>query len=303
MHRTGQFYRPPTEADTLLLEVNYGCMWNKCSFCNMYSKTQYGISPLDDVEEDLKELKLHNSDGVTRIFLLNGDSFILSTQHLLEISKLIQKYFPQIKTISAYATVNSIKNKSLDELKILKNHHYNELYIGIESGNDTVLKILNKGFTKEEIESLEKLEKAEITYNALIMMGCGGKKYSKEHVEDTIELLNRFKPKILSLLSTVIHKDTPLYEEVKKNKFGPLAEKEMIDEELTILKSIKMDDESYFFGNHEFNTIPATGYFKHKDFIIEYMEDEKDRLMNEKEYVMESTFNTYPKKRGGFILL
>ncbi len=304
MHKTGEFYRPPTEADTPLLEVTYGCAWNKCSFCNMYQKTKFGVSPLKDIKEDLEELKTHNPEGIERIFITNGDSFILPTENLIKISELIQKYFPDIKTISSYASINSIKEKSEEELKKISDYHYNDLYIGLESGCDKVLKLLNKGFDKhEEKSSLQKLEDAGIDYNALIMLGAGGHEYSKQHIKESVQLVNRYKPKILSLLSTTINENTVLNEMVKEGSFTPLTEKEMIEEELLFLKTVEFDDEAYFFGNHVFNTISATGYFKHKDFIIDYIEEEYNRLMSEKEEMMNSVFNTYPKKRGGFLFI
>lgn len=183
-------------------------------------------------------------------------------------------------------------------------YHFNELHIGLESGLDEVLKILNKGYDKnDEIKSLTMLKNANIDYNALIMMGAGGKEYSKEHVNETVKLINGFKPKMLALMSTTIDEKSDLGVMVKEGVFSPLTEKEMIDEELSILKSVQMDEDAYFFGNHYYNTIPATGYFKHKDFIIEYIEDERNRLMNEKEIMMNSTFNTYPKKRGGILFI
>lgn len=276
MHKTGQFYRPPTEADTPLLEVTYGCSWNKCSFCTMYDKTTFDMSPLEDIIEDLEELKLHHPQGIKRLFITNGDSFILKTEELIKISQKIMDFFPDIETISTYASINSIKTKTIEELKKLHKYHYNDLYIGLESGCDEVLKILNKGFDKKEEEkSLDKLQKVGITYNALIMMGSGGKKYSQKHVTESIKIINKYPPKILCLMSTTIYKNSQLEKLVKNSTFTPLTENEMINEELEILNNVKLNDDAYFFGNHEFNTIAESGYFKHKKFIIEYIEEEK----------------------------
>ena len=148
MHYTGQVYRPPLEAYTPLLEVTYGCSHNKCSFCTMYKKTPFGISPLKDVESDIIELadSRHRSiKPIERIYLLNGDPFVLSTDRLLKISDLIKKYIPECKTITAYCSFYNLENKSADDMKKLKDAGYDELWFGVETGYQKVLDYINKG--------------------------------------------------------------------------------------------------------------------------------------------------------------
>lgn len=304
MHHTGQVYRPPSESDTPLLEVTSGCSWNRCSFCNMYNRTLFKVSDMKSIKEDLEELKLHHPNYLDRIFLINGDAFTLDTDKLLEITDMILEYFPDIKTISCYASILNIRNKSQEDINKLAENRINDLYIGIESANNNVLQLMNKGYSSQDVyNSLEKLQMAGIRYNALIMLGAGGKKYSKKHLEDTIQLLNTYPAYIVAVLSTKVMKDTPLMDLVRSEEFTQLTEREMINEELEILEGLDYDDDSYFLGNHIFNTVEATGYFRHKSFIKEYILEEVERLEKERPGFLDSTFNTYPKKRGGFLFL
>ena len=304
MHRTGQVNRPPTEADVPLLEVTYGCSWNKCTFCTMYHKTEFGASPLCDIEEDLRELKQKYPDGIKRIFLINGDTFTLPYTKLVRIGELIHKYFPEIECISCYASILSLKYKTLSQLEELRNLNFNDFYIGIESASDYVLELMNKGYTSEDVyECLEKLQEVNMQYNALIMLGAGGVEHSEEHVQKMIKLLNTFKPHIFSPLSTTVEECSLLYDYVESGRFNMLTERQMVEEELCFLENVDFDDDSYFFGNHMYYLIPASGYFKHKDFIIDFIREEVERLEDEKPGLLDSKFNTFPKKHGGFLML
>lgn len=132
MCATGQVYRPPSEAFTPRLEVTIGCSHNKCAFCTMYRKTPFSVSPLCDVEEDLKELK-KTGDKIPCIYLTNGDPFVLSAENLVEIAHLIRKYLPEVEVITCYTSIQNMKSKSLEDLKLLKSLGYDELYIGLET--------------------------------------------------------------------------------------------------------------------------------------------------------------------------
>ena len=145
MHYTGQVYRPPLEAYTPLLEVTYGCSHNACAFCTMYHQTIFGISPLSDIESDILEIKENFSGNFDRIYLLNGDPFVLPTERLLEIADLIHKHLPNVKTITSYASFYNLKDKSVEDMIALRKAGYNELYFGVETGDPEVLDWINKG--------------------------------------------------------------------------------------------------------------------------------------------------------------
>lgn len=267
MHYTGKVYRHPIEGYTPLLEVTVGCSHNKCSFCTMYRSVPFKVSPLEHIEEDLIEMK--NEYGkLNRIFLVNGEPFILSTEKLIVIGELINKYFPTIKTITCYASIKSLKNKSVEDLKKLKALGYDELHIGLESAYDPALAQMNKGFTQSEAyECLEKVKQAGMRWDAIIMTGVAGKGNGRVHIEQTAELLNKYPPYLLSMMTTSVSKNTPLERMRDCKEFVECTELEKIEEEILLLNLINFED-CYFFGGHNYNLIPINAPLSRKDEII-----------------------------------
>lgn len=272
MHYTGQVYRHPIEGNTPLLEVTVGCSHNKCSFCTMYRETPFRVSLLAHVEEDLMEMKRIYGD-LKRIFLVNGEPFVLATDKLIVIGELINKYFPNIETITCYASIKSLKNKSVDDLKRLKALGYNELHIGLESAYDPVMKQMNKGFTqKEAYEYLARVKAAGMSWDAIIMTGVAGKGNGKIHIEQTAKLLNEFPPYMLSIMTTSVSTGTTLETMRDNGEFVECSELEKIEEEIMLLKLIDFED-CYFFGGHNYNLIPINAPLSRKKEIIKALED------------------------------
>lgn len=279
MHYTGPVYRPPPEADTPLLEITYGCSWNRCSFCTMYNGQKFGISPLEHIEEDLQELSKYYPRNLKKIYVVNGDAFALQAHRLLEISDLIHRYFPEIETIACYASVRNIKPKSVEELKELREAGYNSFYMGIETAYDPALEQMRKGYTQaDEYEQLKKLEKAGISYNAIIMFGVAGKGNYRENAAETIKLLNTFKPSMILTMSTAVQEAAPLKEMVEKGEFIIPTEREMLDEELLYLENLKMDDDCLYFGGHIYNLSRITMYFRYQDEMIKQFKNRVEEL-------------------------
>lgn len=269
MHFTGQVYRHPMEAQTQLLEVTIGCSHNKCSFCTMYRQTPFRVSPIEHIEEDLKELKSYRKT-IKRFFLVNGEPFVLATHKLVEISKLIQKYYPEVETITCYASIKNLKNKSLEDLKLLKEYKYNEFHIGVETANDEALKIMNKGFTKREAyENLQKLTDAGLTYDFHVLVGITGAGEGKGEsaIRETAELINKFKPYMVSVMPLGVSRGTELEEMRDRGEFIECTELEKLEEEKLLLNLLEFED-AFFFGSHTYNLVPMSGSLKHKKEFI-----------------------------------
>jgi len=270
MHYTGPVYRHPLEANTPILEITYGCSWNRCVFCNMYKTVKFGASPLEHIEEDLQELSERYPENLSKIIVANGDPFALSTRRLLEISDLIHKYFPKISVISCQTSIRNIMHKKQDELDALSKANYDDIYIGLESGCDDVLKQLNKGYTtKQEYETLEKLKKAGIDYIALLMGGAGGQKYREDHIKDTAKLLNAFPPRMISIITTGIATGTELARMRDDGEFIQLTEREIIEDEIALIDELDVPSHVYFYGHHQNNIARVSGNFKNKENLIE----------------------------------
>nr|WP_295161530.1 radical SAM protein [uncultured Methanobrevibacter sp.] len=270
MHYTGPVYRHPLEANTPILEITYGCSWNKCVFCNMYHGVKFGASPMEHIEEDLQELASVYPSNLRKITVANGDPFALSTKRLLEISDLIREYFPKISVISCQTSIRNIMHKKQEELDQLYEAMYDDLYIGIESGCDDVLKQLNKGYTaKQAYETLEKLQNSKMKYISLLMGGAGGKKYRDAHVRDTAKLLSTYPPKMISIITTGIATGTKLAEMRDNGEFVQLTEREIIEDEIRLIEELDVPGQVYFFGHHQNNVARVSGHLKNKEALVD----------------------------------
>lgn len=214
MHIHGKIVKPPMIKNAEILEISYGCSYGKCRYCMFYKDIDYGISKLEDIEEDLKEIKEKNPK-VDKLFLLGGEPFSLPVKKLNPILDLINRYLPGIELIM-YASVNSMKNKTVDELVELKNKGIVDLVIGLESGDDEVLKIINKGYdSKQATKSLKKLNEAGINYSIIYIAGLAGHgkdKWSRNAL-NTAKLINKIHPTSLCLTLLYLNKGIPLYDE------------------------------------------------------------------------------------------
>lgn len=293
MHQTGQIYRPPSEAFTPRLEVTIGCSHNKCKFCTMYRKTAFSVSPLCDVEEDLAELK-KTGDKIPRLFLTNGDPFVLSTEKLVEIAELVHRYLPEVEVLTCYASIQNIKSKSLEEMKLLKSHGYDELYIGLETAYAPAVQMIDKGFSVEEAyENLEKVIASGMRYNALIMLGIAGKGKSQENVEATARLLNLHQPYRVSALSTSVLKGSELAELRDKGEYVELTEREMVEEEKLLLRSLDIEGVE-FLGSHPYNLITMSGVLpQDREKIIAYLDSEMAAWEQDQPGFLDTTMNRW----------
>ncbi len=291
MHYTGPVYRPPPEANTPLLEVTYGCSWNKCSFCTMYHAQKFGISPIEHIKEDLEELSRYYPKDLKRIFLVNGDAFALQAKKLLAIADLIHEYFPEVECITCYASIINIKPKSDEDLEKLRRAGFNELYIGLETAYDPALDQMRKGYTqKDEYEQLERIQNAGMEYNALLMLGVAGRGKYIENAEATINLLNTFKPKIVGPLTTSIQKPAPLYDMKMNGEFVESTEREMILEELMLLENLEMDDDCFFFGSHPYNLIRFSNTFKNRNKMVDDLKNQVDKIDELRPGILDTVF-------------
>lgn len=273
MHYTGQVYRHPMEGQVPLLEVTAGCSHNKCSFCTMYLETPFKVSPLAHVEADLQELK-NSGRKITRLFLVNGEPFVLSAKKLIEIGELINHYLPEIETITCYASIKNIKNKTVEELKQLRALKFNQFHVGLESAYDPALKQMNKGFTQAEAyENIEKLVQAGIEWDAHVLMGIAGKGKGHIHIEETVKLLNKFPPYMVSVMPTAVSIGAPLEKMRDDGDFIECTELEKLEEEKMLLRSLNFR-EGYFFGSHNYNLVPVNGLIKNKEAIISHIDNE-----------------------------
>lgn len=288
MHYSGITYRPPMEADTTLLQITMGCSYNKCAFCTMYRNVPFRMAPEEEIIEDLKEVARTKPD-IRRIFLLNGDPFVLAADKLLHIAELVHQHLPKVETLTCYCSIGDLKTKTFEELAALRKAGYNQLYIGLETGYEPAMRFITKGYSLADAErELERILKAGFDYHALLMLGIAGKGNSEANAAATAKLLNKYKPKMVSLTTTSVSPGTPLEALRDSGEYVQLTEREVVEEELMLLRALELDDDCFFHGSHPFNIIPVREYFAKKDDMILDIEME---LMEYESEFLDSTWD------------
>jgi radical SAM superfamily enzyme YgiQ (UPF0313 family) len=193
-------FRPPAEADSLIFQITYGCSWNRCAFCEMYTTKHFSVRKEEDVIREI-ELAAAAFPETRRIFLADGNPMVLSAAKLMRILDAIKKYFPKANRISTYALPADLTAKSPEELQELKNAGLKTIYVGIESGDDEVLKMNHKSETfNSTMDGLLKAKAAGMKLSLMILNGLGGLTYSRQHAENTARLVNIVQPELLSSL-------------------------------------------------------------------------------------------------------
>ncbi len=196
-------FRPPSEAESLILPVTDGCSWNQCTFCEMYTAPQKKFRAREEAEilESIRLTGQRYGDQVRRVFLADGDALVLPTRRLLNVLEAIRTYMPAVRRISSYCLPRNLRKKSQQEIDELAAAGLSMVYVGAESGDDKVLAAVNKGETFETTcDALEKLGAAGITRSVMILNGLGGKVYSRQHAENSARLANATQPEYLATL-------------------------------------------------------------------------------------------------------
>lgn len=272
MHFTGTIYRNPYWPTWPLLEITEGCTHNRCKFCTMYKDVPFKMSPLSQIEEDLKELSRDYPESKT-IQLLSANPLALTFEKLEPIFVMINKYLPHIEYIYAATRVTDIKNKTVEELKRLKELGLKEISLGVESGDDWTLERINKGYHASDIiEQSRKLDEAGIKYWFTFLNGVAGKSHSKEHAINSAKIFSMCHPMLVGTGGLTLFPGTPLLNEANRGEFDPLTEREMIEELKLFVENLNID---CYFNTHHTSSINLSGpnFLKRKSKIIKALDD------------------------------
>ena len=206
-------FRPPSEARSLIFQVTLGCSWNKCLFCDMYKTKKFLVRPFEAVEKDVVEMSRRYPE-TKKIFLADGDALAAPVDHILKVLELMNQRFPNLQRISTYARPTNLKDLTLDELKMFKERKLDILYLGIETGNDELLKKIKKGASgKQMIEVCKKAIEAGLRMSTFIILGLGGVEGSYAHAKDSARVVNGIDPQFLATLTLMLGQDEKVYEE------------------------------------------------------------------------------------------
>ena len=274
MHFTDTVYRNPYWPIWPLLQITQGCTHNSCKFCTMYKDVQFKLQPMEWIEEDLKELEEMDPHAKT-IQLLSANPLCMTYDKLAPILEMINTYLPEMEYIYASTRVTDIRNKSVEELKSLKELGLREISLGVESGDDWTLARINKGYKAADIlEQCHKLDEAGIDYWMTFLNGVAGKEHSMDHAIHSAEIFSRCRPMVVGTGGLTLFPRTPLLEEAERGEFTPLSEKEMLEELKTFVEHLTCD--CAFITHHTVSGKNLTGpdFLKRKDSIITALEQE-----------------------------
>lgn len=252
--------RPPSEAGSFLLQVTVGCSANSCNFCGAYLNKPFKVKDFDEICADIEEQASFYPD-TRRVFLLDGDALSLSNDQLIPVLDKLKSAFPLLTKVSAYANGFNISKRTDSELKQLYDRKLKLIYMGLESGSQNVLNYCTKKATVEEmVKSVQRCEKVKIRSSVIVLLGLGGKKYSKEHVEKTVLALNEMQPRYLSFLSLMVIPGTVLQKQIKAGDFVELNSNELLQESYDIISGLNLK-KTIFRSNHASNYLSLEGRF------------------------------------------
>lgn len=242
MHYTGTIWRPPYEAYSLLIQVTAGCTHHSCKFCTLYEDLpfKFKLSPFSEIEQDLAEASKYYHK-VPRVFFTGANPFVLSTEKLKTLAKMVKEYFPKYETIGCFARITDITPKTVEELRGLRALGYDGITIGVETGDDEMLAFMNKGFqSKDTIEQCKKLETANISYNFFYLTGISGAGRAEIGAKETAKVFNQLHPRIIESSMLTIYKNSELYEEIQKGNWREESEIEKLIELKILIENLKI---------------------------------------------------------------
>jgi radical SAM superfamily enzyme YgiQ (UPF0313 family) len=256
---SGPIYRPPSEANSLLVQATIGCPWNKCTFCMVYKKgPKFKIRPINEIKEDLLWAKKYYEDSVKTVFFPSGNTIIMKTEDFVEILKYTKELFPNLERITIYGSAQYVVKKGLIDLKKIAKAGLSRIHVGLESGDDVTLKHVNKGSTKDiQIKAANLVKQAGIQLSEYIVLGLGGKKRTKEHIKETVDALNQINPDFIRIRTFLPKINTPILEDIKSGDFQILSPHEIIKETYDLIKNLKVISKVY--SDHYTNYIHVNG--------------------------------------------
>ena len=273
MQYEGMVYRPPSEAYSLIVQATVGCSHNKCTFCSMYKSDNFKIKSLESIKMDLTNSR-KRVNRIERIFLADGDALVMKNEELVQILEYIREIFPECKRVGIYGSPKSILLKTVEELKELKDLGIGIIYLGVESGSEKILKCINKGVTRDEmINAGRMVVESGIRLSMTLISGLGGMDNSEEHSIESAKIINEIQPDYVGLLTLMLHKETPLYEDIEEGRFSLMNPRQLLKETRLMVEHIDVERPCVFRSNHASNYINLAGTLnRDKETILEQID-------------------------------
>ena len=276
MHFTEPVYRNPYWPTWPLLEVTRGCTHNKCKFCTMYKGVKFGVPTMETIEEDLRELAATVPHART-IQLLSANPLALPYDKMAPILAKVNEYLPEMEHTYTAGRVTDLRNKSVEQLRSLRDLGMNEISLGTESGDDWTLDRVHKGYHAEDIiEQCAKLDEAGIRYWHTFLNGVAGRLHTREHAINSAKVFSQTNPMVVGTGGLTLFPGTPLLDEANHGEFDPLSEREMLEEVLLFVENLTCD--CTFITHHTIGGENLTGpdFLGRKDAVIAALRDQID---------------------------
>jgi radical SAM superfamily enzyme YgiQ (UPF0313 family) len=253
-------FRPPSEADALILQATIGCSWNRCTYCDMYrDKPEFRVRPVAESLADLERAARGAGTSVEKVFVADGDALVMDLSHWEPILDACRRLFPTLRRVSCYAMASNVLAKSDDELRRLRERGLSLVYMGPESGDDVTLKRIAKGSTADDhVRAAQRARAAGFEVSAILLLGAGGVKRSAEHAHASATLVTAMDPHYLAALTLTVVPTTPLATLESRGRFTLPPVPDLLGELRTIVDEARPSD-AVFRTNHASNYLPLGG--------------------------------------------
>jgi len=259
MRYQGTVIRPPSEANSYLLQVTYGCSHDGCTFCGTYLDKPFRPRPAREVLEDIGLARTALPE-TRRVFLVDGNAMVLGTSRLVPVLEALSSAFPDLQRVGAYANARDLLTKSREELELLCSKRLKIIYLGLESGSDEVLRRINKGATADEmVRAVRHAQAAGMRVSVIALLGIGGPDLSSLHAEETGRAVSAMDPRYLSLLTLMLVPGTPLHREWQEGSFRMMEPGALLEELRQVILHLDGLSRCIFRTNHASNYLPLAG--------------------------------------------
>ncbi|MBE3588517.1 MAG: radical SAM protein [Thermoanaerobacteraceae bacterium] len=254
MRYEGVIYRPPSEANSLLIQATIGCPHNLCTFCAIYKKTKFRVRPVEEIKEDLRAARDRYGEGIRSIFFPDGNTIAMKTDNLCRVLDYTRELFPRLERITVYGSARFIVRKTFQEMQRLREAGLNRIHVGLESGDDTILTAIRKGATAQEMVAAGLMVKeAGMELSEYVLMGIGGPGRSREHALASAGVLNAIDPHFIRIRTFIPRPGSPLFEKCQRGEFqlvsphGILNEIKLMIENLQVNSQVSSDHVSNYW--------------------------------------------------------
>jgi radical SAM superfamily enzyme YgiQ (UPF0313 family) len=280
-------FRPPSEAESLLVRVTRGCPWNRCTFCSMYKSTKFETRILEEIRDDIHLARDLYGDRIETVFLGDSDSLVIKAEKLIKVLNWLRSSFPHLKRVTSYARAKTLVRRSAEDLKRIHEAGLTRLHVGLETGDRELLREIEKGATPEEmIEAGRKAKDAGFEYSLYVLLGIGGEERSEQHARGTVEVLNAVDPNFIRVRTFIPQPNSPLYEAMAEGLFKSPTPGTILRETKWLLEGLQVT--SQFLSDHVSNLLPLHGKLPEEKVRMLQMIEETLRSLTEDACVREA---------------